>query len=71
MADAITLQERIAELAEDYGSLRAAASALGCDAGYLSRLASGQKTEPSDATLHALGLRRVVSYERAAQESAP
>ncbi|KQP43887.1 hypothetical protein [Pseudorhodoferax sp. Leaf274] len=65
MAEAITLQQRIAELAEDHGSLRSAASALGCDVGYLSRLASGQKTEPSDMTLHALGLRRVVSYERA------
>lgn len=65
MAEAITLQQRIAELAEDRGSLRAAASAVGCDVGYLSRLASGQKTEPSVDVLRGLGLRRIVSYERA------
>jgi len=58
------LQERIAELAEQHGSLRAAARVLECDAGYLSRLQSGEKDNPEDWLLRRMGLRRVVTYER-------
>lgn len=60
----ITVNKRITELVEQHGSLRAAAVALGCDPGYLSRLSHGEKTEPSDDLLRRLGLRRVVTYER-------
>lgn len=56
------LRARIQELARQHGSLRAAARALGIDAGYLSRLQDGSKLEPSDAVLRKLGLKRVVLY---------
>lgn len=59
-----TLGERIAELASHHGSLRSAATALGCDAGYLSRLSRGEKTEPCDELVERMGLRRVVTYQR-------
>ena len=52
----------IDKLTKKHGSLRAAARAAGLDAGYLSRLRSGDKEQPSDAVLAALGLERVVSY---------
>jgi len=58
------LQTRITELAQQHGSLRAAARALGVDPGYLSRLSKGEKTDPTDGMLARLGLCRVVSYER-------
>lgn len=58
------LQLRVAELAAKHGSLRAASRVLGVDAGYLSRLHSGQKTNPDKAVLRKLGLREVVTYER-------
>lgn len=60
----MTLQERIAQLVDLYGSLRAVASEMSIDVGYLSRLARGEKTEPSDEILLKLDLRRVVWYER-------
>jgi hypothetical protein len=54
----ITLFRRIEQLSEEYGGLNKAAYALGINPGYLSRLASGQKTEPSPKVLAALGLRK-------------
>lgn len=59
------LQERIAELIEHHGSLRAAARVVMLDPGYLSRLQSGEKDDPGDTLLRRLKLRRVVTYERA------
>jgi hypothetical protein len=59
----ITLQERIEQLVTERGSLRAAALAIGIDAGYLSRLRSGEKVRPEAEKLRRMGLRRVVSYE--------
>jgi hypothetical protein len=53
---------------EEHGSLRSAAKALGIDPGYLSRLKNGEKTNPSDEVLAALGLERVVLYRAAAHE---
>lgn len=47
---------------KEHGSLRAAAQAIGVDPGYLSRLKSGEKLNPSDEVLAALGLERVVAY---------
>lgn len=59
----MTLPERIAELVERHGSLRAAARVLSCDPGYLSRLSSGDKDDPGAHLLRRMGLRRVVTYE--------
>lgn len=50
---------------EEHGSLRAAAKALGIDAGYLSRLKNGEKLNPGDDVLAALGLERVTMYRAA------
>ena len=56
------LTKRIMEAKVRHGSLRAAARVLEVDAGYLSRLANGEKDNPSPALLHKLGLTRVVTY---------
>lgn len=61
----MTLADRIHQLAAQHGSLRAAARALDCDVGYLSRLRSGVKTAPAAALLDRMGLRAVVTYELA------
>lgn len=62
--NAITLRDAIAEASARYGSMRRLAEAIGVDVGYLSRLASGDRTEPSAGTLASLGLERVVTYRR-------
>lgn len=59
----MTLQERIDQLVQQHGSLRAVARVTEIDAGYLSRLRSGEKARPENAKLRRLGLRRVVTYE--------
>lgn len=59
----MTLAERIDQLVEQHGSLRALARVTEIDAGYLSRLRSGEKINPEKAKLRRLGLRRVVTYE--------
>lgn len=56
------LQERIRKIADHHGSLRAAASVLKIDHGYLSRLLGNGKTNPSDKVLRKLGLMRVTLY---------
>ena len=60
----ITLSERINQLVHLHGSLQTTAKSTKVDVGYLSRLRSGEKTNPEKATLLKLGLRRVVNYER-------
>ena len=60
----MTLSERIDELADKHGGLRAVARVLEIDQAYLWRLRCGKKTEPSEAVLRKLGLRRIVRYER-------
>lgn len=60
----MTLQERIAELVEQHGSLRNAALVVKVDVGYLSRLASGEKVRPGKSILQRMGLRLVTTYER-------
>ena len=60
----MTLQDRIDELVAQHGSLRAVARVTEIDAGYLSRLRSGEKVNPEKDKLRRLGLRRVVAYER-------
>jgi transcriptional regulator with XRE-family HTH domain len=59
----MTLADRIDELVRQHGSLRAVARVTEMDAGYLSRLRSGEKASPEKDKLRRLGLRRVVSYE--------
>lgn len=60
----MTISDRIAELIDQHGSLRNAALVLKVDAGYLSRLASGEKDSPGPVLLRRMGLRQVVTYER-------
>jgi len=59
----VTLQERVDALVKQHGSLREVARVTGIDVGYLSRLHSGEKINPSKNTLERLGFRRVVKYE--------
>ncbi len=47
---------RITELADAHGSLRALAQAIDVDHVYLWRLKKGEKTNPSEAILKRLGL---------------
>ena len=61
---AVTLQDRIDELVAQHGSLRAVARVTEIDAGYLSRLRTGEKVNPEKDKLRRLGLRRVVTFER-------
>jgi hypothetical protein len=70
VSEETTLSKCIAELVEKHGSLRAAALAVNIEVGYLSRLAAGEKVNPSKEFLRRLGLRRVVSYERIEKVSA-
>lgn len=54
---------RVNELVEKHGSLRIAGRALRINYAYLARLRSGEKTNPTAATLRKLGLRKIVTYE--------
>lgn len=61
----MSIREHILELETQHGGLRATARVLRCDAAYLLRLREGEKTNPSDALLRKLGLKKVVTYVRA------
>lgn len=61
----LTIAQRIDELVTRHGSLRAVARVLAIDAGYLSRLYSGEKATPSGKLLRRMGLRQRVVYEYA------
>lgn len=63
-AHAASLPEHIDRIATVFGSLRKMAEALDIDVGYLSRLRSGEKADPSDEILATLGLRRTVTYTK-------
>ena len=56
------LSQHIKGLESKYGGLRKASRALKLDAGYLCKLKSGEKKNPSALTLWRLGLRRKVIY---------
>ena len=56
------LQERIRELVERHGSVRAAARVLEVDHAYLHRLGTGEKDDPGEELLRKLKLRRIVSF---------
>lgn len=60
----ITLRQRVDELIQQHGTLRATARVLMTDCGYLHRLRAGEKTEPGDPLLRRMGLREVRLYER-------
>lgn len=73
MADPVTAQATnmttklmiptvIDALVAKHGGLRAAARAIQINYAYLSRLRSGEKTNPTAATLRKLGLKKVVTY---------
>jgi hypothetical protein len=49
-------------LVERHGGVRAAARVIKVNYAYLSRLRSGEKTNPTDAVLRKLGLRKIVVY---------
>lgn len=60
----VTVPQRLDELIAQHGSLRAAARVLDFDAGYLSRLHSGESFNPGETILRRLGLREITTYER-------
>lgn len=64
MDDFVTIGTRTAELIARHGSYRAAARVLQIDSAYFWRLHTGEKTNPSDAVLKKLGLRKVTLYTR-------
>lgn len=61
----MNLSDRVLQLCEQHGSLRAAARAVQIDASYLSRLLSGEKVNPSALYLRRLGLKRIIQYSLA------
>jgi hypothetical protein len=63
------LQGRIDELMVKHGGLRPAARVLQMNAGYLQRLWSGEKDNPSDDVLRKLGLKRTVIIQRRTHEA--
>lgn len=63
MSLAPRIPDAIDLLVEKHGSLRAAARVIGVNYAYLSRLRNSQKTDPSDAVLRKIGLRRIVVYQ--------
>jgi len=62
----LLLTWHVGNVIDEHGGLRSAAKALDIDPGYLSRLASGEKDNPSKETLDLLGIERkvAVSYMR-------
>lgn len=60
----MTLTQRINELIEQHGSMRAVARVMQTENSYLSRLHSGEKERPGKLVLRRLGLRSVTTYER-------
>ncbi len=58
----LPLMRSVDAVANRYGSLRAAARVLGVDVGYLSRMRSGKKSNPSKTLMHRLGIRREIRF---------
>jgi len=59
----ITLQQLVGLAIAEHGGLQNAAKATGIDVGYLSRLHTGNKTNPSVNTIKRLGAREIRLYE--------
>jgi Helix-turn-helix. len=64
MKNFVDLETAVKKLVQTHGGVRSAARVLGINYAYLSRLQSGQKSNPTPEVLRKLGLRRVVFYER-------
>jgi hypothetical protein len=60
----VCLQAHIRDVISAHGGTREAARATRIDPAYLHRLATGEKDNPTDATLRKLGLHRKVIYVR-------
>ena len=58
----MTISNRVGKIILLYGGLRKAAAALDINPGYLSRLNSGEKKNPSEPVLIKLGLRKEINY---------
>jgi len=59
----VTFAACIDHLIATHGTLRAVARMAKVDPGYLSRLRYGERQNPSEEVLKALGLTRIVSYQ--------
>jgi len=57
------IQTAVKAIVAKHGGVRPAARAIGVNYAYLSRLQTGEKSNPTAAVLRKLGLRKVVSYE--------
>lgn len=64
MKNFVDLETAVKKLVQTHGGVRPAARVLGINYAYLSRLQSGQKSNPTPEVLRKLGLKRVVFYER-------
>lgn len=62
--ETISIDQRIADLVAQHGSLRKAGRVVGLTGQYLYRLQVGEKKAPSADTLRKLGLKRIVTYIR-------
>ena len=58
------LTDRVQQLIDQNDTAHDAATALDISPSYFSRLATGEKTNPSDGILRKLGLRKIVLYIR-------
>ena len=59
------VSERVNELVNYFGGLRRLARAYNMDVSYLSRLWSGEKSNPGPTVLKKLGLVKIVDYKKA------
>lgn len=64
MSQAVTLPDRVREIAIHYGGIRPAGRSLGLDHVYLWRLGQGVRRAPSAAILKKLGLESATLYYR-------
>lgn len=61
----VTIGQRTEELILQHGGYRAAARVLQIDPAYFWRLHAGEKSNPTDAMLRKLGLKKVTLYTKA------
>jgi hypothetical protein len=58
------LKKHVKSFIAEHASLRQAAQVLGISPGHLSRLASGERTNARPELLDAMGIHRMVIYQR-------
>jgi hypothetical protein len=61
------LKKCVKQFIGEHESLRSAARFLGISPGHLSRLANGERTNPSLDLLDAMGIHRMVIYQRVSE----